>query len=170
MYAYCLFCETQRCKALSRMIPAYLMSLDPGYAPICYSPQIIQRKWIKGVMHEERHDWLPGYLFLYTVCEIPKFKVPGLLRWLGNGVLQGSDLEFANILYEKQGVMGILRAAEIGDRVQVDDPAWAGLNGRITRLDRNRKRCCVEFDFDGRTMSIWVGYDLVRTDETVHPA
>ena len=54
MYAYCFFCETQRCKKISELI-------RKNYDYTCFAPQIIQRKWVKGVPTEEMHDWLPGY-------------------------------------------------------------------------------------------------------------
>ena len=69
MFAFCLFCETQRCKTIAEYI-----SKNYGYTCIC--PQIIQRKWIKGVPREEYHHSLPGYVFLYTEEEkLPHFGI-----------------------------------------------------------------------------------------------
>ena len=81
MYAYCLFCETQRCRQIAAII-----SKDYGYQ--CIYPQIVQRKWIKGVPMEVSHDWLPGYLFLYSEQLIQtRLNIIGIIRFLGNGEL-----------------------------------------------------------------------------------
>ena len=107
MHAYCLYCERQRCGQI-----AQLMELHPGIR--CISPAIIQRKWVGKKCLEERHDWLPNYLFLYAEEPLrEKIRVDGVFRWLGNGELEGSDLAFARMIYEKNGVLGtILRQAE----------------------------------------------------------
>ena len=156
MHAYCLFCETQRCEDI-----AEYLQRTTGYR--CLSPQIIQRKWVKGVALEERHRWLPGYVFIYTEQPIfPRFRAPGVIRCLGNDELIGRDLEVAEMIYRRDGIIGKIRLAEVGDRCQVADPAWEGLHGTVIKLDRGRKRCCVEFQFDGIRRNVWLGYELVE--------
>lgn len=157
MFAYCLFCETQRC----RQIAEYLR-ITSGLT--CVFPEVVQRKWVKGIQTEEKHDWLPGYLFIYS--EDGQFRRPlidGVIRILGNGPLTGSDLQFAEMLYHRNGILGTLSLAQEGDRCIISDPAWDELNGKIIRMDRGRKRCCVEYRFDGEIRTIWVGYELIRT-------
>lgn len=160
MHAYCLFCETKRCKTIAAYIEntAHIR---------CFAPQIVQRKWVKGVPEAVMHDWLPGYIFLYSEEPIkPYYDVSGIIRWLQKDELAGSDLAFAEMLLKKNGVVGEVRVAQVGDRVKVDDPAWEGLHGEIIKLDRQRKRCCVAFDFDGMRRTIWVGYELLETETT----
>lgn len=155
MHAYCLFCETQRC----RLIAEYI-SRNYGYP--CFSPQIIQRKWIRGVATEEVHQWLPGYLFLYTEHPvIPRFDVKGIIRCLGNGELEGRDLAFAEMIYQREGIIGNLLLAEKDGRYRTADPAWAEQSCRVIKLDRGRRRCCIEFEFDGITRTLWAGYETV---------
>ncbi len=156
MFAYCMFCETQRC----RQIADYLRTTR---GLNCISPGIIQRKWVKGIQTEEKHDWLPGYLFVYT--EDQQFQRPnidGIIRILGNGPLTGQDQKFAEMLYHRDGIMGSLFLIQEGNRCVISDPAWDGLNGKVIRMDRGRKRCCVEYEFDGLVRTIWVGYELLR--------
>ncbi len=156
MFAYFMFCETQRC----RQIADYLR-ITRGLT--CISPEIVQRKWVKGIQTEEKHDWLPGYLFVYT--EDSQFQRPninGIIRILGNGPLTGQDLQFAVMLHHRNGIMGSLTLVQEGDRCIVSDPAWDGLNGIVIKMDRGRKRCCIEYQFDSETRTIWVGYELVR--------
>ena len=159
MHAYCLFCETRRAEEIAAFIQR-----DTGYR--CLSPQIIQRKWVRGVPQEVRHRWLPGYIFIYTEEPVtPVFRYRGVLRCLGYDELSGGDLKVAEAIYRNEGVMGIVRLAEVGDRCRVDDPAWAGLTGTVVKLDRGRKRCCISFDFDGVQRYVWVGYEMVAPAE-----
>ena len=161
MHAYCLFCETQRCG----LIAAYI---EKTKGLRCISPRIVQRKWVKGEAREENHDWLPGYIFLYTEEPIhPRFDIGGIIRCLGGGELTGKDLAFADMLYQQNGVIGTIRLAQVGDRCHVADPLWETLQGTIVKMDRGRTRCCVEFEFDQVKRTVWVGYDLVKTDEEI---
>lgn len=159
MYAYCLFCETQRCRPIAEYI-----SKNYGYQ--CVSPLIIQRKWVKGVMTEESHDWLPGYIFLYTdELILPHFKVDGIIRCLGNGALNGPDLSFAEMIYRHHGIMGTVSLIREGERCRINDPAWREMSGKVIKMDRERQRCCIEFEFDGIKRTVWVGYEIIETQQ-----
>ncbi len=156
MYAYCLFCETQQCRKIA-------VTVEKVYHYRCISPQIIQRKWVKGVAREEVHNWLPGYVFVYTEDPIyPRLGINGIIRWLGDGELKGTDLAFAEMLLNRNGIFGSVQIAEVGDRCQISDPMWEGMQGTIIKLDRGRKRCCIEFEFDDLKRQVWVGYDIVK--------
>ena len=164
MHAYCLFCETQSCRIIAATI-------EKVYHLRCIQPQIVQLKWVKGVPLEVRHDWLPGYLFLYTDEPVKaRFKIDGIIRILGRGELTGQDLAFARMLYEKNGLLGTVHLAQVGDRCHVEDPAWENMRGTVIKMDRGRRRCCVAFEFDGVQRHVWVGYELVRTEENQEPA
>ena len=159
MHAYCLFCETRKCRSIARVI-------ERDYHIRCISPRVIQRKWVSGQCLEECHDWLPGYVFLYSETAIvPNFRISGILRWLGRDELKNQDLAFAEALYRVDGVMGTIRLAQVGDRCVISDPVWAGMRGVITKIDRGRRRCCVEFEFAGDMRSVWLGYDMVRPED-----
>ena len=156
MYVYCLFCETQRCKKIAEYI-----SRNYGY--LCLVPQIIQRKWIKGIPTEESHDWLPGYLFIYTSKRIvPRFDISGIIRCLGNKELSGQDFAFAEMIRLRKGIIGFVSLVQEGASCRINDPAWDGIIGRIIKMDRGRQRCCVEFDFDGNAHTVWVGYEITE--------
>lgn len=155
LHAYCLFCETQKCGVIALQIERMLGAR-------CISPQIIQRKWVKGTCTEERHDWLPGYVFLYTEEPVtPFYGVGGLIRWLGGGELKDENQAFAEMLLAREGVLGAVHLAEVGDRCVIDDPQWADMQGTVVKIDRRRRRCCVEFMFDKTRRSVWVGYEMV---------
>lgn len=162
MQAYCLFCETQRCKFIAEFI-------RKNYGYICISPQIIQRKWIRGISLEEKHDWLPGYLFVYSEDPItPRFEVGGIIRCLSNEALSGRDDVFAQMILERDGVVGNVSLIREGDLCRISDPAWEKLQGRVIKLDRGRQRCCISYFFDGCQRSVWAGYDMIsqKTEKT----
>ena len=155
MHVYCLFCETQHCRQIATIIEK-----DFGFR--CIYPQIVQRKWIKGKPTEEMHDWLPGYLFLYTEQSMVTMpRVAGIIRWLGNGELTGGDLEFARMIQEKNGIMGNVLLIQEGSRCRIKDTAWSGLQGEVIKMDRERKRCCIQYVFDHIVRTIWAGYEIV---------
>lgn len=159
VYAYCLFCQTQRCRPIAEYI-----SRNYGYQ--CISPLIIQRKWIKGMMTEKMHEWLPGYLFLYTEEPIlPRFNIDGIIRCLGNRELDGTDLSFAEMIFRHHGVMGTVSLIHEGDRCRISDPAWNEASGKVIKLDRGRQRCCIEYEFDGCKRTVWVGYEITETQQ-----
>ena len=161
VHAYCLFCETQRCAAIAERI-------ERKYGITCISPRVIQRKWVKGQCVEQAHGWLPGYIFCYSETPMrPYFDIPGIIRWLGRDEMKGRDFDFAMVLWRCGGVMGAVDLAEIGDVCVVDDPLWIGMKGRVVKLDRGRRRCCIEFEFDSVTRRVWLGYELVRKAEAV---
>lgn len=135
-----------------------------NYGYLCISPQIIQRKWMKGIPTEENHDWLPGYLFLYTHERVlPRFDINGIIRCLGNKELEGQDALFAEMIRQRDGVIGYIPLVQEGTRCRVSDPAWIGIHGRVIKMDRGRRRCCVEFEFDHVKHTVWIGYEIVET-------
>ncbi len=159
MHVYCLFCETQRCRQIAAII-----TKDYGYE--CIYPQIIQRKWVRGIPTEVCHDWLPGYLFLFSEQPVQaRMNISGIIRFLGNGELEGQDFAFAEMIYRRQGVMGTVPLLQEGDKCSIADPAWKEIRGKVVKMDSGRKRCCIEFDFDGITRTVWVGYELIRKDQ-----
>ena len=156
MHAYCFFCETQKCKSIAALI-------ERTRGIRCISPEIIQRKWIKGICEEVRHHWLPGYIFLYPEESIMEpLRIPGIIRILGGGELKGSDLAFANMLYECNGVIGIVHLTEEGQHCTVDHPLWQKMEGTVIKIDRGRRRCCIEFTFDQTRRTVWLGYEMVK--------
>lgn len=162
MHAYCLFCETQKCNTVATLI-------ERTMGIRCFSPEIIQRKWTKGVCEEKHHPWLPGYVFLYTDEPLDQpIRMPGIIRRLGDGELKNEDLAFANMLYDHNGVMGTIHLAEVGQYCTVDDPLWKKMEGKVIKIDRGRKRCCVEFTFDSIKRTVWLGYELIQLAKEEH--
>lgn len=155
-HAYCLFCETQKCATIAALI-------ERTIGIRCIFPQIIQRKWIKGQCTEKKHSWLPGYIFLYSEEPITEsLHFPGVIRLLGNGELQSEDLLFANMLYEHNGTLGTIELIEVGQHCEIIDSLWQRMEGKVIKIDRERRRCCVEFLFDQIRRTVWLGYEITN--------
>lgn len=134
-------------------------------------PKITQRIWKKGESLTKQHDYLPGYLFIYTEEPLTAFyeirRISGVFRILGtkeNGYeLTGGDRAFAELLLGMDGVIGILKTYQEGETVKLDQSLYKGFEGVIVKLDRRKARALVEFDFDSSTQRVWVGYEMIRS-------
>lgn len=162
VYAYCVFCNTQRREELAASVRQLI------YAEVI-APKIIQRKWVKGRAIEDIHDYLPGYLFLYADAPIPSlaplFRLEDIYRVLGERdsgyCLSGADLAFAWMLRSCGGTLGVVKTYREGDRVKLADSAMGGVDGEIVRLDR-RGRALVRFGFDGSAVQSWVAIEMIE--------
>ena len=136
MYAYCMFCLTQRCKVIAK-----LMEIRGAFRS--FSPQIVRKQRKKGVNKEVLFDLLPGYVFVFSEERMLDyalfFGMDGVIRRVGkqeNGYeLAGSDLDFAMKLFEKDGLVGSMKACRIGDEVTLEEPLFNGCQGRIRQSD-----------------------------------
>ena len=162
MYVYCLFCQTQKCRSV-----AY--ALEQRGIPRAFSPRIINRQRVKGKNLDVTFDLLPGYVFVYTDEKLNAFDafrgVTGIIRRLGDAesgyALTGTDYDFAMRLYRKDGLVGHMTVFKIGDEVRLDDPLFAGCQGRITRLDVKKQRARVDYQFANMSCHAWIACDLI---------
>ena len=80
MYVYCMFCETQRCKVIAKL-------MEIRGALRSFSPQIVRRQRKKGVNREVLFDLLPGYVFVFSeermVDYTQFFGMDGVIRRVG---------------------------------------------------------------------------------------
>ena len=163
MYAYCLFCLTQRCKVIAQL-------MEIRGADRAFSPQIIRKQRKKGENIEKRFDLLPGYVFIYSKERMTDYRefygMDGVIRRVGRRddgyELEGSDLDFAMKLLEKDGLVGSMKACHIGEEVTLEDPLFSGCQGKVTEIDYRKERAQAEFVFDKHSCSTWVSLDEVK--------
>ena len=161
--AYCLYCRTQRCEKIARMLEVKGMVR-------AFSPQILQRQRVKGENIRTYADFLPGYVFAFSEEPLKDysifFGIDGVIRKVGQAdekyELQGSDREFALELLEKDGIVGGMRMVKIGEDVTLDDPLFAGNRGKVTRIDYRKERARVDFTFRGNECHTWVALEDVK--------
>lgn len=163
MYAYCLFCETQRCKLIASM----LEMRDPALR--AFSPQIVKRQRKQGKNLDVRFDLLPGYVFVFAGEKLIDFSIlhgiSGIVRRIGNAedgfALTGGDLDFAMNLYEKNGLVGQVTLFKNGETVELSDPLFNGCQGKITQIDYRKQRARVDYQFAGMGCFTWVAFDMI---------
>ncbi len=165
MYSYCLFCETQKCRALARELRRAC-----GFPVI--APRTVQHTWSCGAMTDREHDLLPGYLFLYTEARIEDVRTlrsfSGVLRILGEKddgyALKGRDEQFALALLSLGGVVGKTRVYEEGQMIRLADDAFQGVEAKILKVNHRNQRLQIELPFAGTLVKTWVEYEMVKTD------
>lgn len=129
---------------------------------------------------------LPGYVFFeiptcehHLVSEKDAGRVPldvalqdvikvdcilKLLRYLdGRWQLNGFDDQFARMLFEAGGNIGISQAFfDQGNRIRILDGFLKDYEGSISRVNRKRRVVEVKVDLHGKKVSMWLGYELVE--------
>lgn len=162
MYAYCFFCETQKCKYV-------VFSLEQRGVMRAFSPQIIRRHRVKGKNIDVMCDLLPGYIFAYSEEEFKDsslfYGIDGLIRRIGsretNYILTDADFDFAMNLYGKNGIVGQVTVFKIGNEVKLDDPLFNNCKGTITKIDYRKQRARVDYSFGGMDCYTWVACELI---------
>lgn len=164
MYAYCLFCMTQRCRVIARLME--IRGVDRAF-----SPRIEQRHRKQGENKKTTKDLLPGYVFLYSETRLKDYYslcggIDGVIRLVGKQddgyELAGSDLDIAMRLLEKDGLVGPMTLCRVGDTVTLEDPLFNGCQGRVTEIDYRKERARVDFVFDRNNCHTWVSLDGVK--------
>ena len=166
VYAYCLFCRTNRCDAIARQLQ--LRGVDKAF-----SPKRLSRQHKQGKNEDRPYDLLPGYVFVYLRQQPESFAflsgIDGIIRRLGReqgtAGLDREDYDFAMRLYRKDGLLGTVSVIKEGSRVRIDDPLFAGYRGEVAKLDHRKKRALIRFRFDQREWSVWFACDIVYIDE-----
>ena len=166
MFAYCLFCQTQKCRDIAHI-------LEKRGVMRAFAPQIIKRQRVKGKNTDALYDLLPGYVFLYSDVELPDYRmfrgINGVIRRIGpedkRYALEGSDLDFAMNLYRKNGVVGQVTILKVGDAVRLDDPLFNGCQGQITQIDYRKQRARVTYRFAGMNCFTWVACELISKED-----
>ena len=166
MYVYCLYCKTQRCKAIAAV-------LEIKGVRRAFSPQVMRKQRKKGKNIDTLGDLLPGYIFFYSDEELLDFSlfagVDGIIRRVGRADerydLQGADREFALGLLEKDGKVGAMRMVKVGEKIRMEDPLFAGSEGVVTKIDYRKERARIDFKFDGNDCHAWVAVEDVRKIE-----
>lgn len=163
MYAYCLFCRTQRCARIARL-------MEIRGVERAFSPTILSRQRVEGQNLTRQRDLLPGYVFLFHGEKLIGWDmfagIDGIIRRVGRSEqgyeLEGADLEFALGLYEKNGQVGAMKLVNVGETVKLEDPLFEGSSGVVTKIDYRKERARVDFRFEGNDCHTWVAIEDVR--------
>lgn len=123
----------------------------------------------RTVAREEQVALFPGYIFFRTTGDIRReeYRMLGdIFRLLtyegGDWRLHGSDEGIARSLFACAGVVGISRAYYEGDRIRISDGFLKAYEGQIIRVNRRAKTAQISLDFQGKTLSLWLGFELIE--------
>ena len=116
MYAYCLFCRTQRCSRIAQLLE--IRGVDRAF-----SPKILSKQRKQGQNYDRERDLLPGYVFIFSGERLVDYEtfagIDGVIRRVGRTEtgyeLEGADREFAFGLLEKDGKVGALKMVKVGE-------------------------------------------------------
>ena len=165
MYAYCLFCETGKCRFIVREVMGLL-------ACTAISPKQVQHTWSKGRMVDRIRDFLPGYVFVYSEekLEISQVRyIPSVLRCLKSSdlcyELAGADEAFARMLLDQGGMIGKTPVYEEDQQIRLTEGAFAGVNARILKVDHRAQRMQIEIPFARRLVKTWIEYEIVSGNQ-----
>ncbi len=165
----CLFCNTGKEEQVVRLIQ------EKGWGRAVFARRIktVQKN---GAWTEVMHPLLPGYVFVYSGDDEDRHaEFSGLnhvIRVLtygdGTEILTGRDLEFAEWLWGLNGKIDVMKAAQVGDRVEIIDGVFKQLHGTVTKMDRRRRIARVSVETEGTPKQIWLAYEIVekRTEGT----
>ena len=162
-YIRCLFCST----GYEEYVVQLVECLHYGTAIF---PRKVKRLWKKNGWVEEKAALLPGYVFVYSEEKIEYSKLirmPHVLKILTyqddqDGLLEGTDREFANWIWQQEGCVGTLDAIHAGDRVEIVDGLLSRLNGKVIRVDKRKQIAMVELNVIGSVRNIWLGFEYLK--------
>ena len=171
MYCYCLYCKTEKCKYVAR-------AMEIVFGCRAVLPTQIQHIRRKGEMLDVERSLFPGYLFLYSEqarLDILKLRaVDGVIRCLNGSPedysLRGNDELFAQVLFQRGGVLGKTKVYRVGQRIYLNDEVFGGVEATIVKVDVRKGRMKVEFPFANTRLATWVEYEVTENRETEDPA
>lgn len=160
----CFFCRTGSELQVAREIERVL----PMAAALV--PTKLRTRRIDGKPIEEKVTLFPGYVFARMISDSHVYDLPQqrqILRILtdseGDWKLKGSDRAFAEGLFQCVGVLGFSEAYyDVNDRIHVIEGPLADYNGQILRVNRRNKTAEVQICFQGISMKVWLGFELIE--------
>lgn len=159
----CLFCTTGKEQLVSRGIEV----VCPGVRTLVARQE--KHKTIQGKKLRQTVILLPGYVFFQASCRTEpyvEFPREHVLRLLTSGEdrqwrLAGDDERFAAWLFQNEGLLGFSKAYKEQDRIRILSGPLKDLEGKILRIDRRGRSGQVALEFNGRTIKVWLGFELI---------
>ena len=160
----CFFCrtgyESQTAQEIERFLP-----MSNALVPIK-----LHIRRINGKPCEESMPLFPGYVFVRLCSDQKMYDLLQrhlILRVLtdseGDWRLKGSDRVFAEGLFRSGGVMGFSKAYyDVNDRIHVIEGPLADCGGQILRVNRHKRTAQVQMRFQGVSMKVWLGFELIE--------
>lgn len=138
----------------------------------CFIPHYEAKKRYEGTWHTQEKVLFPGYVFMITDTVEKLFfdlkRVIGMTKIIGTGgeIVPISDQEREWLLKiggQEQNVLMSKGVIENG-KVRIIEGPLAGLENKIIKIDRHKRKALLQVEMFGRTMEIQVGVEIVEKD------
>lgn len=158
----CLFCITGREERIVQRIAES--------CPLVHAVTMRKMKYrtSHGQKRTEEALLLPSYVFFTAPTDTDPFQAlpkTDVIRILlsndGEWQLQGEDLRFAKWLFQYDGLLDFSKAHREGDRIRIISGPLKDMEGKITRIDKRGRSGQVMVEFQGRTIPIWLSFELI---------
>lgn len=158
----CLFCITGKEIAVAEQLQRFC----PGVRAIAARRE--RYRSFQGKKSREEVVFLPGYVFFEAPVDaqprvsFPKESVIRLL-WADTGrwQLDGEDEYFARWLFAQDGLLNFSKAYKEGEQIRIFAGPLKDMEGHIRRIDRRGRSAQVNLAFNGRSITIWLGFDVI---------
>jgi transcriptional antiterminator NusG len=157
---FCVFCETSR----ESNVEKYLQNI--GYKVVS---ALAERKVVKnGKWVKELRSIIPGYVFFESGNE-PNWEEISKSRQIyyplsyenNEKRLKNNDLRFVKWLMQKNGIIKISKAVEIGTKVKIIEGPLRELEGNIVKINRKQKYAGVKIEGEGIKNIVWLSYEKI---------
>ena len=133
------------------------------------NPILVRRKWARGEYREVKYSLMPGYIFLFSSERMEPARVrnlDGVLKVLqyddGAYALTEEDERLARWLSHYDGTIGISKAIQVGNQVQVIEGPMKDNIGQVMKIDKHKRNARVEFEFCGAVFNMWMSFDWME--------
>ena len=147
-----------------------LKVIDRKILEQCFVPYYEEKRKYQGSWHIEKRILFPGYVFMVSerLTDLSKnlHNVIGMTKLLGTGKEVVPLTEEEVNLLKRMGVgekpvelsMGII---ENGTVMIIDGPL-AGMEGCIRKVDRHKRKACLQIEMFGRTIEMEAGLEIIK--------
>lgn len=167
----CVFCITGKEALVAEQIEAAC----PGVCAL--TARWEKHKSVNGKKSKVQAILLPSYVFFRAprgFVPYPEFPQENVIRILQTDrhvwQLTGADEQFARWLFSYDGLLSFSKAYREGERIRIVSGPLKDMEGSITKIDRRGRSGQVVLSFNGKPVSVWLGFDLLETLSPNSPA
>ena len=161
-YAYVVMTRDDRQYSIAEKIPKF-------FPCETLNPVLIKRKWVDGEYKEVECPLLSGYIFLYSNEQMDStviHRLGDVQRVLQYGdqvyALTGYGEQLARWLARYNGVIGLSKAIQVGDRIQVVQGPMKDELCKIISVDKHKRRAKVEIQFNRAAFHVLMDFEWVE--------
>lgn len=129
----------------------------------------VERKY-QGKWHQEKRKMFPGYLFMITddisEVQIHLKRFPQMSKLLGVGdevvPVTKAEENFLRRLSGEEGNVEMSVGIQVGDEIRISKGSLKGLESRIRKIDRHKRKALIDLDLFGESRLVEVGLEIIE--------